>query len=110
MSSKEVLRNLCLNNWQQDWDSGDAGRATSNILPKVALTKPHGQENPSFSLQATIPFPAISTDSCFIILTSAHSGKREELFHMYLSVTAKSRMKDKHRFNRLKWRLSRLCG
>ncbi|GBL77801.1 hypothetical protein AVEN_152999-1 [Araneus ventricosus] len=30
--------NLPLNKWQQDWDSGDTGRAIFNILPKVTLT------------------------------------------------------------------------
>ncbi|GBM66805.1 hypothetical protein AVEN_273948-1 [Araneus ventricosus] len=81
MSSEEGLRNLSLNKWQQDWDSGDNGKAIFNILP-VSLTQssmriPHGQENPSFSLRATIPFPAISTDSGFII--PMHAGRRETL-------------------------------
>ncbi|GBO19324.1 hypothetical protein AVEN_229393-1, partial [Araneus ventricosus] len=33
-----MLMNLPLNKWQQDWDSGDFGRAIFNILPKVTLT------------------------------------------------------------------------
>ncbi|GBL79003.1 hypothetical protein AVEN_48961-1 [Araneus ventricosus] len=33
-----MLRNLSLNKWQQDWDSGDTGRAIFNILSKVTLT------------------------------------------------------------------------
>ncbi|GBL83712.1 hypothetical protein AVEN_132628-1 [Araneus ventricosus] len=33
-----MLRNLSLNEWQQDWDSGDTERAIFNILPKVTLT------------------------------------------------------------------------
>ncbi|GBN68617.1 hypothetical protein AVEN_234689-1 [Araneus ventricosus] len=33
-----MLRNFSLNKWQQDWDSGDIGRAIFNILPKVTLT------------------------------------------------------------------------
>ncbi|GBO44920.1 hypothetical protein AVEN_237212-1 [Araneus ventricosus] len=33
-----MLRNLSLNKWQQDWDSGDTGRVIFNILPKVTLT------------------------------------------------------------------------
>ncbi|GBM57606.1 hypothetical protein AVEN_216353-1 [Araneus ventricosus] len=35
---KKMLMNLSLNKWQQDWDSGDTGRAIFNILPKVTLT------------------------------------------------------------------------
>ncbi|GBM06219.1 hypothetical protein AVEN_269622-1 [Araneus ventricosus] len=33
-----MIGNLSLNKWQQDWDSGDTGRAIFNILPKVTLT------------------------------------------------------------------------
>ncbi|GBN12264.1 hypothetical protein AVEN_126193-1 [Araneus ventricosus] len=35
---KKMLMNLSLNKWQQDWDSGDTGRAIFNILPNVILT------------------------------------------------------------------------
>ncbi|GBM29918.1 hypothetical protein AVEN_111226-1 [Araneus ventricosus] len=84
MSSETVLRNLSLNKWQQEWDSGDTGKAIFSILPNVSLTKssmsiPHGQENPFFLLRTTILFPAISTDSGFIIPISAHAGRREAL-------------------------------
>ncbi|GBN84819.1 hypothetical protein AVEN_248120-1 [Araneus ventricosus] len=35
---QKMFRNLSLNKWQKDWESGDAGRAIFNILPKVTLT------------------------------------------------------------------------
>ncbi|GBL90897.1 hypothetical protein AVEN_28001-1 [Araneus ventricosus] len=65
---KKVLRNLSLNKWQQDWDSGDTGRELSLIYSLKSLKpKPNGQENTSFSLRAVVLFPAISTDSGFIM-------------------------------------------
>ncbi|GBL98582.1 hypothetical protein AVEN_19653-1 [Araneus ventricosus] len=33
-----MLMSLSLNKWQQDWNSGDTGRAIFNILPIVTLT------------------------------------------------------------------------
>ncbi|GBN95100.1 hypothetical protein AVEN_248059-1 [Araneus ventricosus] len=41
----------------------------------------HGQENPPTSLQATVLFPAISTDTGFIIQISAHTVKRRPLHY-----------------------------
>ncbi|GBN07499.1 hypothetical protein AVEN_244877-1 [Araneus ventricosus] len=33
-----MLRNFCLNKWQQDWDSDDTGREIFNLLPILTLT------------------------------------------------------------------------
>ncbi|GBN82276.1 hypothetical protein AVEN_55475-1 [Araneus ventricosus] len=58
---KKLLRNLSLNKWQQDWDTGDTWRAIFNILPKVTITvtfemrRPAGWWNDSSPVGGGLP-------------------------------------------------------
>ncbi|GBL87238.1 hypothetical protein AVEN_200407-1 [Araneus ventricosus] len=67
-----MLRNLSLNKWQQDWDSGDTGRAIFNILPKVTPTPASRSRESILFATGQVLFPAISIDSGFLIQISAH--------------------------------------
>ncbi|GBM02326.1 hypothetical protein AVEN_138447-1 [Araneus ventricosus] len=55
-----MLRNLSLslNKWQQDWVSGDTGRATFNIFPKVTLTPASWSRESILFATGHGPFPS----------------------------------------------------
>ncbi|GBL77022.1 hypothetical protein AVEN_12674-1 [Araneus ventricosus] len=55
---KKMLMNLSLNKWQQDWDSGDTGRAIFNILPKVTLTPASWSRESILFATGHGPFPS----------------------------------------------------
>ncbi|GBM45632.1 hypothetical protein AVEN_204762-1 [Araneus ventricosus] len=53
-----MFRNLSLNNWQQDWDSGDTGSAIFNTLPKITLTPASWSRESILFATGHGPFPS----------------------------------------------------
>ncbi|GBN70734.1 hypothetical protein AVEN_124010-1, partial [Araneus ventricosus] len=54
----KMFTNLSLNKWQQDWDSGDTGRAIFNILPKVTVTPASWSRESTLFATGHGPFPS----------------------------------------------------
>ncbi|GBN95722.1 hypothetical protein AVEN_257588-1 [Araneus ventricosus] len=53
-----MLRNLFLNKWQQDSDSGETGRAIFNMLSKVTLTPASWSRESILFATGHGPFPS----------------------------------------------------
>ncbi|GBL88157.1 hypothetical protein AVEN_117758-1 [Araneus ventricosus] len=53
-----MFMNLSLNKWQQDWDSGETGKAIFNILPKVTLTPASWSRESNLFATGHGPFPS----------------------------------------------------
>ncbi|GBM35752.1 hypothetical protein AVEN_108953-1 [Araneus ventricosus] len=62
-----MLRNLSVNKWQQDWDSGDTGRAIFNILPKVTLTPASWSRESILFAGSHAPFPSYLSPQAMVL-------------------------------------------
>ncbi|GBM79556.1 hypothetical protein AVEN_77125-1 [Araneus ventricosus] len=69
---KTTLRTLSLNKWQQDWDSGDTGRAIFDILPKVTLTSASWSRESILFATGHGPFPSYLHRFPLHFATSCH--------------------------------------
>ncbi|GBL87895.1 hypothetical protein AVEN_192068-1 [Araneus ventricosus] len=83
-----MFMNLSLNKWQQDWDSGDTGRAIFNILPKATLTPALWSRESILFATGHGPFPSYLYRFLFHhsdICTCGEKGDDTTSCHMTLS-------------------------
>ncbi|GBM34520.1 hypothetical protein AVEN_43178-1 [Araneus ventricosus] len=86
---KAEIKSAALSIWQDNWDNGETGRSTHDIVPRVSH-KPVGWNREESSLQDTGLSPHISFASIFEHMTTARAEKKEIQFTMPQNVVLPS--------------------